>query len=71
MRGYDSFDGAKLLVAMIGASNPMRLGGIVMSAPIATVFGASGGMGHSLVKELIEVGYQVRAVARNAQRMQE
>jgi uncharacterized protein YbjT (DUF2867 family) len=42
-----------------------------MSAPIATVFGASGGMGHSLVKELIEVGYQVRAVARNAQRMQE
>jgi nucleoside-diphosphate-sugar epimerase len=42
-----------------------------MSAPIATVFGASGGMGHSLVKELIGAGYHVRAVARNGLRLQQ
>jgi nucleoside-diphosphate-sugar epimerase len=40
-----------------------------MNKPVATVLGASGGMGHSLVRELVKEGYLVRAVARNGDRL--
>lgn len=36
---------------------------------IATVLGATGGIGYWLVKEFVGAGYQVRAVARNAKRL--
>jgi NAD(P)-dependent dehydrogenase (short-subunit alcohol dehydrogenase family) len=40
-----------------------------LNRPVATVLGASGGMGHSLVRELVKEGYRVRAVARNGDRL--
>ncbi|SEM97741.1 SDR family NAD(P)-dependent oxidoreductase [Lihuaxuella thermophila] len=36
---------------------------------MATVLGATGGMGHSLVKECVNAGYQVRAVARRGEQL--